>query len=164
MRIKGVVLDGVHGKELEDVQIEDLINLMNVYLSEWNHRDELLWSQVFRYFYVTVVAIFLPNIAGFLGIKLPDKLPNIIFPIAGLLLSVVFLYVSIGYAKRLEAVGKTYQKLISYLPIDLQRYSLLDPEIKYGKYFHHPMSIVLCMLMFVGSFSLSVFMTIYYLQ
>lgn len=153
-----------NGFLLENIQADDLINLMNVYLSEWNHRDEMLWSQVFRYFYVTVAAIFLPNIAGFLGIVLPEKLPNIIFPIAGLVLSLVFLYVSIGYAKRLEAVGKIYKKLISYLPKDLQRYTLLDPEIKFGKFFHRPMSIILCVLMFIASFSLSVFMIVYYLQ
>ena len=163
MKIKGFLLKDIHAEEFEDIQTDDLINLMNVYLSEWTHRDELLWSQVFRYFYVTVVVIFLPNIAGFLGIILPEKLPNIIFPIAGLVLALVFLYVSIGYAKRLEAVGKTYQKLICYLPKEIQRYSLLDPEIKLGKFFHRPMSIVLCVLMFVGSFSLSVFMIVYYL-
>ena len=152
-----------NGFLLENIQTEDLINLMNVYLSEWSHRDQLLWAQVLRYFYVTVIAIFLPNIAGFLGIILPEKLPHIIFPIAGLVLSVVFLYVSIGYAKRVEAIGRTYQKLMRYLPNNLQRYSLLDPEIKFGKFFHRPMSIVLCVLMFVGSFLLSVFMVIYYL-
>lgn len=143
------------------IKTQDLISLMEVYLSELTHRDNLFWVQVFRYFYVTILTIFLPNIAAFIKIKLPPKLPNIIFPIAGLFLSITFLYVSIGYVKRLEAIRKTYQKLMYYLPKDLRRYSLLDPEIKYGKYFQRPMSIVLCVLMFGGSFLLSIFMIIY---
>ena len=151
------------GIMIEEIQAQDLINLVEVYLTEWIHRDELLWSQVFRYFYVTVVAIFLPNITEFLKIRLPEEIPNIVFPIVGFVLSIVFLYVSIGYAKRLEAVGETYRKLIQYLPEGLKLYSLKDPKIKHGKYFVCRMSVVLCVLMFVGSFSLSICMIIYYI-
>lgn len=147
---------------LKDFQIQDLINLLEIYLSEWCHRDELLWKQVFRYFYVTILTIFLPNITSFLQITLPHNLPYIIFPLAGMFLSIVFLYVSIGYTKRLEASRKTCQKLIDYLPPELRRYSILDPEIKYGKIFHPPMSVILCILMFAGSFSLAAFMITYY--
>lgn len=146
----------------DEFKADQIINLLNVYLTEWTHRDSLLWSQVFKYFYATLVVIFLPNIAGFLGINLPN-IPSIIFPILGILLSAVFLYVSMGYAKRLEAIGKTYQHLINLLPENLQRYSLNSPEIKYGKFFKSKMSVVLCVLMFLGSLFLSFIMLFYYL-
>ena len=149
---------------LEDLQADDLISLMEIYLSEWCHRDQMLWSQVFRFFYVTVLVTFLPNLVDFLGVRLPSNLPNIIFPIAGMCLSLVFLYVSLGYTKRLEAASEVYKRLISFLPPHLQRHSLSDKEIRYGKFFSQPMSIVLCLLMFTGCLFLSVFMLIYYLQ
>lgn len=148
------------GFSLYEITVQDLISLTNMYLAEWTHRDELFWMQVFRYFYVTIIIIFLPNIAKFLQITLPDKLPYIAFPVTGFFMSFFFGYVSIGYAKRVEAIGKTYCRLIMYLPPDLRRYSLL--EIKNGKYFRHTMSYILCVLMFAGCLSLSIVMIFYY--
>ena len=145
-----------------EFEANQVIELLNIYLTEWIHIDSLLWSQVFRYFYVTIVIIFLPNIAGFIGIELPN-IPKVIFPIFGILLSCVFLYVSMGYAKRLEAIVKTYQHLINLLPTDLRRYSLDSPKIKHGKLFRAKMSVVLCLLMFLASLCLSFVMLFYYL-
>ncbi|RAZ94476.1 hypothetical protein DK853_34975, partial [Klebsiella oxytoca] len=85
------------------------------------------WKQVFKYFYATLVVLFLPNIASFLGINLPE-FPAVLFPLAALVLSLVFLYISIGYSKRLEASGNTYQKLINLLPEELRRVSVSDPN------------------------------------
>lgn len=34
---------------------DQFIALMGVYLSEWEHRDELLWTQVFRYFHAKII-------------------------------------------------------------------------------------------------------------
>lgn len=149
------------GFQLCDFKIEHIIELMNVYLSEWEHRDELLWKQVFKYFYATLVVLFLPNVASFLGIDLPN-FPKILFPIVALVLSLVFLYVSIGYSKRLEASGNTYQQLMNLLPEELRRVSVSNPNIKFGKFFSRRMSVVICVLMFFGLFCLSIVMITYY--
>lgn len=149
------------GFDLQEIKIENVIELMSVYLSEWEHRDEMLWKQVFKYFYATLVVLFLPNLASFLGIDLPN-FPKILFPSVALILSLVFLYVSIGYAKRLEASSKTYQKLINLFPDDLRRVPLTNPSIKFGKFFSKRMSIVICVLMFFGLLLLSMVMIAYY--
>lgn len=39
-----------NGLSLDDIQAQELISLMEVYLSEWIHRDDILWAQVFRFF------------------------------------------------------------------------------------------------------------------
>ena len=40
-------------KEKYDLENTDqLLNLMQIYLSEWMHRDSLLWKQIFTYFFV----------------------------------------------------------------------------------------------------------------
>lgn len=145
---------------LKDFSSAHIIDLMGIYLSEWEHRDELLWKQVFTYFYATLIVLFLPNLASFLHIDLPN-FHNALFPIIALLLAVVFLYVSIGYAKRLEASGKTYQKLIDLLPPELQRIAISD--LKCGRPFAKRMSIILCILMFLGLCILSAIMVFYYL-
>lgn len=122
------------GLQLNEMEVGHLLDLMDIYLSEWKHRDEMLWKQVFKYFYATLVVLFLPNIASFLGINLPE-FPAVLFPLAALVLSLVFLYISIGYSKRLEASGNTYQKLINLLPEELRRISVSDPNIKFGRFF-----------------------------
>lgn len=149
------------GFNLQEITVENVIELMSVYLSEWEHRDELLWKQVFKYFYATLVVLFLPNLASFLGIDLPD-FPKILFPSVALILSLVFLYVSIGYSKRLEASSNTYLKFIKLFPDDLRRVPLDDPSIKFGKFFSKRMSIVICVLMFCGLLLLSIVMIAYY--
>ncbi len=152
-----------NGFQLENFSISDVVALMDVYLNEWMHRDELLWAQTFKYFYATLVVLFLPNLAKFFQIDLP-KFPVLLFPIIALVLSIVFLYVTIGYCKRLEASGKTYQKLINYLPNELQRIPLNDQSIRHGKILSHPMSVILCSLMFAGLILLSIIMFIYHLM
>lgn len=129
----------------------DLISLMGIYLSEWQHRDELLWTQVFRYFYASLIVTILPNIAVFIGIKLPEI--NIkLFPIMGMVMACVFLYVGAGYAVRLMASSRTYEKMMNLLGNeDYKRVSIKDrSEIKWGHLFAAPMAIVLVVTMFIA--------------
>ncbi len=148
------------GLQLNEMEVGHLLDLMDIYLSEWKHRDEMLWKQVFKYFYATLVVLFLPNIASFLGINLPE-FPAVLFPLAALVLSLVFLYISIGYSKRLEVSGNTYQKLINLLPEELRRVSVSDPNIKFGRFFSKRISVVICVLMFLGLLCLSIVMILY---
>ena len=61
-----------NGFQLQDFSVENLLDLMEIYLSEWEHRSEVLWRQVFYYFYATIIVLFLPNFTVFLGIELPN--------------------------------------------------------------------------------------------
>ena len=107
-----------NGFRLQDFTVDNLLALMNIYWAEWCARNETLWNQVFKYFYATLFVMFLPNIAIFAGIALP-KVPSVLFPCVALIMSLVFLYVSLGFAKRLEAIAKTYQNLVNLLPPEL---------------------------------------------
>lgn len=149
-----------NGFHLNEFEIEHVLELMDIYLSEWIARNESMWNLVFKYFYVALIVLFLPNVANRIGITLP-QFPPILFPIIASVLSLYFLYVSVGYAKRLEAVGRTYQKLIDLLPKKLKRLTLLDSEIKYGKYFHARMGTKLCCVMFGVLIFLSIVMICY---
>ncbi len=137
--------------EVTPLNNDQLIELMSVYLSEWEHRDELLWTQVFRYFYATLIVIILPNVATFVGIELPEI--NIkLFPIIGVVMSLVFLYVGLGYAFRLQASSRTYVKIMKLLGNDkYERISIKDKEkIKGGYLFAAPMAFVLVITMFAA--------------
>ena len=126
-------------------EYETTIALLNIYFSEWSHRDQLLWSQTLKFFYAILILILLPDIADFLKITLPP-IPSIIFRICGLTLSIIFLYVSLGYTKRLEAIGNTYQNLVNMLPKEYRRQPL--DKLHYGFLFKPRMSYFICFTLF----------------
>lgn len=133
---------------------DDIIALMGVYLNEWEHRDELLWTQVFRYFYATLIVTVLPNAATFIGIDLP-KVNVKIFPIIGLVMSIVFLYVGLGYAIRLRASSRTYEKMMNLLNDErYKRISIKDNKLE--RIFSVPMAFVLVVTMFIALVAVAV--------
>ena len=111
---------------------DQIISILAIYESEWEHRNNTLWSQVFRFFYLSIFIMVLPNITNYLSISLPNIQPKL-FPIVGIFSSTISLIFSLSYSKRLEAISETYKKVNNLLPSELQRIKLSD--IKYGKYF-----------------------------
>ena len=158
-------------------KLEHCLTLMNVYLTEWCHRDDLLWTQVFKYFYATLIVLFLPNLTEKIGFKL-YHFPLWIFPIIALFMALLFLYVSKGYAIRLAAISDSYKKVMDSLPEDLQRtttkemHQKMIDESKYAhiwlskdtNFYDKKMSLVLCNFMFIGLMIMSGIMLIYYIN
>lgn len=130
---------------------DQLIALMSVYLSEWEHRDELLWVQVFKIFYANVIVIVLPNIAAFIEIELPD-INRKLFPIIGMLMAIVFLYISIGSIMRLKAIKLSYMKTMELLGNEkYECISIKDKsKIKWGYLFNTSLADVLVVTMFIA--------------
>lgn len=138
-------------REAEPLKHDQIIALLGVYLSEWQHRDELLWTQVFKYFYATLVVTVLPNAAAFVGIELPE-INDKLFPVIGMVMGIIFLYVGLGYAVRLRASSRTYEKIMKMLGDEkYERISIHDREqIKGGYLFAAPMAVVLVVTMFAA--------------
>ncbi len=99
---------------------EELLHLLDIYLSEWAHRDTLFWKQIFTYFFSSLVVMLLPFMKVW-GLHLPESIPNFIFPAIGLVMSVLFFIVSNGYVARLKAVNIPYQSLFEKLPPEYRR-------------------------------------------
>lgn len=129
---------------------EELLHLLDIYLSEWEHRDTLFWKQIFTYFFSSLVVMLLPFLNAW-GLKLPDDIPDFIFPSIGLIMSVLFYIVSNGYLTRLKAVSVPYQALIEKLPLEYQRkkVDLLNPGV-WGKILNWKMGILICTFMFLA--------------
>ena len=141
-------MDNNNNKEEINLNADQIISLMSVYLDEWKHRDKILWSQVFKIFYAVLLVTILPNIASFLEISLPE-INKIFFPIAGTVMNVIFLYVGLGYAKRLEASADTYKNVMKLLgDPKYQRVSVKD--IKGGEFFSIPLAKLIVITMFLA--------------
>lgn len=127
------------------------ISLLNVYLSEWSHREQYLWKQIFTFYYAILIMIIFPNLKEYLKINLP--IHDNFFRVIGLLLSLLFLYVSIAYVIRFQAIGNTYQSLINKLPKEYQR-ERIDTS-KYGRFFSLRITYIICVALFLTLFALS---------
>ncbi len=138
------------------------ISLLNIYLEEWRLRDQLLWSQMYRFFYAILIIILLPNLDFYLKSNLPS-LPMYIFRCLGLFFSFIFLYVSWGYTVRLHAITDTYQSIIYKLPDEYRRKSIQKfkyKKINIGKIFKLRLDRVICLTLFLILFSLSIILMI----
>lgn len=136
-----------------DSEYDTTIALLNVYLSEYIYRDQVLWSNLFKMYYVVLIVILLPNLTNYFQIELPN-IPIIIFRLIGLLLSFVFLYITLGFAIRVQAIVDTYQQIIDKLPNDYQRKKI--KTIPSGKLFSLKMSYIACFIFFLSLFVLSI--------
>ncbi len=102
---------------------DELLALMNIYYCEWEHRDSMMWKQTYTFFFAVLIVIIFPFIRIW-DSTLQEIMPHIVFPIAGIELSFIFLYVTRQYAKRLNKSGDTYEKLIRLLPEEFERESI----------------------------------------
>ena len=114
-------------KEFKIETTDQLLSLMNLYFSEWTHRDSIMWKQIFTFFFAIFVIVLLP-FANIWDVALVGPLPAVLFPIVGFVLTLIFLYVSIGYARRLSKIGESYRELIEHLPREYQRNSIYKKE------------------------------------
>ena len=138
---------------------DQIIELMNIYLSEWIHRDQLMWTQVFKLFYAALIVTILPNAASYIGISFPGI--NIkVFPIIGIVMAFVFLYIGLGYACRLRASSRTYENMMHLLGNNAyERISICDrTKMKWGFLFAKPLANILVVTMFIALMAVSMLM------
>ena len=112
-------------KQFQIQNTDQLLVLMQIYLSEWSHRDSMLWKQVSTYFISTLVVMILPFI-NLWELNLGEAIPNWLFPTVGLCMSIAFFIIGKGYAVRLTAIGKTYENILRKLPDNFQRIQLKE--------------------------------------
>ena len=55
----------------QTLDYSETISLLNVYLTEWSHRDKELWSKALKLYYAILVIILFPNITNFFNFILP---------------------------------------------------------------------------------------------
>ena len=137
----------------------DIIALINVYLEEWKHRDTILWAQAFRFFYATLIVMLLPNLTNYLHIQLPSYVPVKAFPLMGIIMSIVFFYISYGYALRLIAISDTYTKILDMLDKKFRRKKL--DEIKNGVFFKARIAKIFPTMLFIALLLIGLTLLVY---
>ncbi|SCI44655.1 hypothetical protein [Romboutsia sp. 1001713B170207_170306_H8] len=116
-------------KKFDIESTSDLIQLLNVYENEWMHRDTILWSNTIKLFLAGLIVTILPYTAELYNLRIPTTINMKIFPIIGIVFSVILFFISGAYASRLTAIGNTIRDIISMLEYRYQRQSVLDLKI-----------------------------------
>ena len=141
-------------------ETDELLYLMDIYLTEWRHRDSWLWKQMYTFFFAGVVVNILP-FTSIWNIDFTGIIPKWIFPSVGILISIFFIIISGAYTIRVTTVGKTYKNLIKMLPHDLQRIDITDlGDKRIYKILNYPMAKILPEVMMVTLMALSVIMLV----
>lgn len=139
---------------------EELIALISIYYSEWEHRDDVLWRQVFKFFYVTLIVMVFPHITGYFDADFEIRNP-VIFYYIGLIMSIMFYYVAVAMAMRSKASYKAYEKVTNLLESEEHTYSRVAVStLKFGKFFHFPLTIGIITAMFCSLVIIAVLLLI----
>ena len=102
--------DGTTDKSETRIVTEE--ELLKLYLSEWSHRDDIMWKQTFRFYIATLFIIVLPYTTQ-LKDSFSEKISLGICFCAGIAMALVFLYISLAYGCRLKAIADSYKKAIN---------------------------------------------------
>lgn len=94
---------------------DQLLQLVNIYLSEWEHRDKHFWSQAFAYFMASLSVSSIPFIGTWTQGPLFGSLPLFAFPVIGSILAVMFLIIMLSYYERSKESHDVYMSLIKQI-------------------------------------------------
>lgn len=128
---------------------EQLLTLLSIYLEEFNQRNIMLWKQIFTHYFAILIVMILPYMSYF-GIDFGNAIPKWMFQVIGLILSILFLIVSLGYSFRLACVSSIYNELIQRLEPNCRRKKLSQVCPKaLKKILSCNMTILICVVMFL---------------
>lgn len=143
----------------ESANTDTILKAMDIYLSEYIHRDTHMWSLNFKFFFASLIVMLLPNLVKYFNIDIPEILSKMdyFFPIFGIVIAFIFLYNSIALTRRFQAVSNTYAELINQLPENLQRKKINQRVPVFLKKFH---TFLTPFLMFAGLLILGILLII----
>lgn len=97
---------------------ENCIALMSLYRDEWKHRDQMFTSYMWRFVTLSLIITFLPNVLGPKNMfpAVADTFPLWIFPLFGMICSLLGLYLGLAENKRITNIDKAYKRVGELLP------------------------------------------------
>ncbi len=96
----------------------EIIQLYISYEKEWEYRDSSFWNIYFKILFMEITI----NLVPFIYKEYcEDMVPLIIFPIVGIVLNFVFLYVLLAVNSRYVAIGNALKKINNLLDEQYQR-------------------------------------------
>lgn len=137
----------------EQLSYDQIISLLSICQSDYEHRDRMLWSHTFTFFYVSIFFMIIPSLAEHFSVNLHEMSPDL-FCQMGMLISTIAYLFSLSHQKRLEASTETFKKLNDYLPKNYRRVTV--DELEYGKFFKGRQAIIIPLLLYLISLAIGI--------
>ena len=131
-----------------EVRIENSLELLKIYNDEWIYRDQSLWDCATKMFTLSLVAILLPYLSGFM-VTIPVS--PFIFPFVGILISLFSFYHCMVNAYKMNIMGDTKQRILlkMKLPDTYLREEIRNKEGLKNKFSSLPTSYTLPVAMLI---------------
>lgn len=128
---------------------ENKLALMAIYRDEWMHRDDTFIAMFWRLITISLVISFLPNLIVRVGIEHQaiETLPSWLFSSCGILCALFGMYLSLGEAKRIEAIDKAYKNVMNTLPVEYQMITLSN--VPRSRIFRPRLNNIFCISMYL---------------
>lgn len=105
----------------------EIIQVLELYLSDWQHRNQMFWQQNYRFFFAGLIVSLLPYVK-FVENTLVDVMDRHIFHIVGIVVAVIYYIIVNAEAVRLRALSDKYREIMKLLPESYQRIKLEDSK------------------------------------
>lgn len=125
----GYALFNLGGKQMK-VDYEknaEIIRVLEIYLSDWQHRNQMFWQQNYRFFFAGLVVSLLPYVT-FVQNSLVDEFDRYIFHIVGIAIASIHFIIVNADTARLHALSDKYTKMMNLLPDTYQRQEIKDSK------------------------------------
>ena len=117
---------------------ENRLALMEIYRNEWMHRDDAFITMFWRFITISLVITFLPNLVSRVGVshEAINVLPHWVFSTCGIITALFGMYLTVGEARRIEAIDESYKRVMETLPKQVQMIKLDNLEKTDAAYPH----------------------------
>ncbi|MBE6674940.1 MAG: hypothetical protein E7596_07515 [Ruminococcaceae bacterium] len=120
-------------KNTENVTYERTYEMLQYFQEEFFHRHTHFWNTLKMFFILNIAISLLPFVSGILGVEITnDSLPMYIFPVVGILISIISFVIIRSEAISFSLVSSKKYELNRMLPEDYQ-YKKLEVKQKVKK-------------------------------
>lgn len=132
--------------------VNDKIALMEIYREEWKYRDQTFESYFWRFVYLSLIITFLPDFLKAVGStpEIMQSFPSWVFPAAGIVCSLLGIYLGFAENRRIRSIDTAYKKLLKSLT---KRYLVEEYEKSYLKI---RLNLFLCVVVYLITITLAV--------
>ena len=100
----------------------EIIEILKIQMERWKYQNTKFWSILIKITIINYLIILFPFVYDIFGIDMGEiNLPLAIFPIFGILLSILFFYINISAYGRQLGLSKALDNTIDYFELDCIR-------------------------------------------
>lgn len=115
----GCELSHKRHKKKQKSNYKKYLRILDFYTNQWYHREQGYWSKTVVMFFASLIVSVLPYFEPF-QLKTPENIPQIVFPLIGIVLCILSMIFSLSLASRMSIVIDKVQTIANMFPAGLK--------------------------------------------